>query len=79
MPGTRFPTCSTRRLAALIPGAVLLGPAAAAQVTWDYTAIADSSAELASFKVPRRWVQVDALPRTALGKVQKHLLAARAP
>src|SRR5690606_34393661 len=33
-------------------------------------------AELASFKVPRRFVQVDALPRTALGKVQKHLLAA---
>ena len=36
-------------------------------------------AELASFKVPRRWVRVDALPRTALGKVQKHLLASRAP
>ncbi|HEY6141699.1 MAG TPA: acyl-CoA synthetase [Thermoanaerobaculia bacterium] len=30
--------------------------------------------ELASFKVPRRFVRVDALPRTALGKVQKHLL-----
>ena len=29
---------------------------------------------LASFKVPRAFVQVDALPRTALGKVQKHLL-----
>jgi len=24
--------------------------------------------------VPRAFVQVDALPRTALGKVQKHLL-----
>ena len=35
-------------------------------------------AELASFKVPRRWVRVAALPRTALGKVQKHLLAAAA-
>jgi len=35
-------------------------------------------AALASFKVPRRWVRLDALPRTALGKVQKHLLAARA-
>ncbi len=33
-------------------------------------------AELASFKVPRRWVRLPALPRTALGKVQKHLLAA---
>ena len=30
--------------------------------------------ELASFKVPRGFVTVDALPRTALGKVQKHLL-----
>jgi malonyl-CoA/methylmalonyl-CoA synthetase len=29
---------------------------------------------LASFKVPRGFVQVEALPRTALGKVQKHLL-----
>ena len=31
--------------------------------------------QLASFKVPRRFVKVDAIPRTALGKVQKHLLA----
>lgn len=30
--------------------------------------------KLASFKVPRAFVIVDALPRTALGKVQKHLL-----
>jgi malonyl-CoA/methylmalonyl-CoA synthetase len=30
--------------------------------------------QLASFKVPRGFVRVDALPRTALGKVQKHLL-----
>jgi malonyl-CoA/methylmalonyl-CoA synthetase len=30
--------------------------------------------QLASFKLPRRFVRVDALPRTALGKVQKHLL-----
>ena len=29
---------------------------------------------LASFKVPRAFVRVDKLPRTALGKVQKHLL-----
>jgi malonyl-CoA/methylmalonyl-CoA synthetase len=33
---------------------------------------------LASFKVPRAFVRVDALPRTALGKVQKHLLPAPA-
>ena len=32
--------------------------------------------QLASFKIPRAFVRVDALPRTALGKVQKHLLAA---
>jgi fatty-acyl-CoA synthase len=31
---------------------------------------------LASFKVPRRWVAVDALPRTVTGKVQKHRLPA---
>jgi len=31
-------------------------------------------AQLASFKVPRRFVRVETLPRTALGKVQKHLL-----
>jgi malonyl-CoA/methylmalonyl-CoA synthetase len=30
--------------------------------------------QLASFKVPRAFRRVDALPRTALGKVQKHLL-----
>lgn len=30
--------------------------------------------KLASFKVPRAFVRVDALPRNALGKVQKHLL-----
>jgi len=31
-------------------------------------------AAIASFKVPRAFVRVDSLPRTALGKVQKHLL-----
>ncbi len=30
--------------------------------------------QFASFKVPRRFVSVDTIPRTALGKVQKHLL-----
>jgi len=29
---------------------------------------------LASFKVPRKFVKVESIPRTALGKVQKHLL-----
>ena len=28
----------------------------------------------APFKVPRAFIQVDTLPRTALGKIQKHLL-----
>jgi acyl-CoA synthetase (AMP-forming)/AMP-acid ligase II len=31
-------------------------------------------AQLASFKVPRTFVRVESLPRTALGKIQKHLL-----
>ena len=31
-------------------------------------------AQLASFKLPRAFVSVQSLPRTALGKVQKHLL-----
>ena len=31
-------------------------------------------ANLASFKVPRRFEYLEALPRNALGKVQKHLL-----
>ena len=31
-------------------------------------------AHLASFKIPRAFVRIDKLPRTALGKVQKHLL-----
>ncbi len=30
--------------------------------------------KLASFKVPRAFVEVESLPRTALGKIQKHLL-----
>jgi malonyl-CoA/methylmalonyl-CoA synthetase len=28
----------------------------------------------ASFKIPRKFISVESLPRTALGKVQKHLL-----
>jgi acyl-coenzyme A synthetase/AMP-(fatty) acid ligase len=30
---------------------------------------------LASFKVPREFVFIEKLPRNAMGKVQKHLLA----
>ncbi|HTE47254.1 MAG TPA: AMP-binding protein [Gemmatimonadaceae bacterium] len=36
-------------------------------------------AQLASFKIPRAFVRVDSLPRTALGKIQKHLLPPLAP
>jgi malonyl-CoA/methylmalonyl-CoA synthetase len=32
--------------------------------------------QLASFKVPRKFLKVEAIPRTALGKIQKHLLKA---
>jgi malonyl-CoA/methylmalonyl-CoA synthetase len=35
---------------------------------------AQCARSLASFKVPRSFTRVDALPRNALGKVQKHLL-----
>ncbi len=41
----------------------------------DFAALEDfCRKKLASFKVPRGFVKVDSLPRTALGKVQKHLL-----
>ncbi|MCC6585099.1 MAG: AMP-binding protein [Bryobacterales bacterium] len=41
----------------------------------DFSALEEECrAKLASFKVPRAFVKVDSLPRTALGKVQKHLL-----
>ena len=31
-------------------------------------------ATMASFKIPKKFITTDKLPRTALGKVQKHLL-----
>ena len=41
----------------------------------DIAALGDRCrAHLASFKAPRAFVRLEALPRTALGKVQKHLL-----
>ena len=33
--------------------------------------------KLASFKVPREFIEVDRLPRNAMGKIQKHLLPAK--
>jgi malonyl-CoA/methylmalonyl-CoA synthetase len=41
--------------------------------------VAHLRTQLASFKQPRAFVRVEALPRTALGKVQKHLLPRPAP
>jgi malonyl-CoA/methylmalonyl-CoA synthetase len=40
---------------------------------------ASCRSQLASFKMPREFVIVDKLPRTALGKIQKHLLPAARP
>jgi malonyl-CoA/methylmalonyl-CoA synthetase len=43
--------------------------------SFDPAALAEACrANLASFKIPRGFVPVEKLPRTALGKVQKHLL-----
>ncbi len=51
-----------------VPVAYLVG-------SFDPAALAEACrANLASFKVPRGFVPVEKLPRTALGKVQKHLL-----
>ena len=46
-----------------------------AEESLDDVVLADRCrAQLASFKAPHAFIRVDALPRTALGKVQKHLL-----
>jgi malonyl-CoA/methylmalonyl-CoA synthetase len=55
------------------------GEVPVAYVVMDAGADADALREvcaraLASFKVPRAFIAVESLPRTALGKVQKHLL-----
>ena len=51
-----------------VPVAFIVGDAEASSLE------AFCRSQLASFKVPRRFVQVESIPRTALGKVQKHLL-----
>ena len=46
-----------------------------ADENFDEAAVAEACRQsLASFKQPRAFVKVESLPRTALGKVQKHLL-----
>lgn len=52
-----------------VPVAYIVGPAC------DHARLEEvCRAKLASFKMPRAFVRVESLPRTALGKVQKHLL-----
>jgi fatty-acyl-CoA synthase len=66
----------------VVPPAGAAGAAGAADAAADAAASAVDPDELeaflrdrmAAFKVPRRWVFVDELPRTASGKVQKHLI-----
>ena len=45
----------------------------------EVAALAHLRTQLASFKIPRGVVRVESLPRTALGKVQKHLLPPFSP
>ena len=42
---------------------------------WDQILVDFLRERIARYKLPRRWVRLDALPRTALGKVQKAVLA----
>jgi malonyl-CoA/methylmalonyl-CoA synthetase len=57
-------------VAVVVPPAGAPAPEAQALVDW-------CKDRLASFKKPRRVVFAEALPRNALGKVQKHLLRDR--
>jgi len=59
----------------IVAVAVVLRPGAAA----DDAALRDFLAPLlARYKLPRRWLRMEALPRTALGKLQRQALAALA-
>lgn len=55
-------------------GEVPVAYVVAANAVTDDALRAACSTAIASFKVPRAFVRVESLPRTALGKVQKHLL-----
>jgi fatty-acyl-CoA synthase len=56
---------------------VVLGPDAPEQGDWIGPLQAHLDGRLARYKWPRAWQRVDALPRTALGKVQKAEIRAR--
>ena len=51
-----------------VPIAYIVGDASAEELT------RVCREQLASFKLPRKFIRLDSIPRTALGKVQKHLL-----
>ena len=53
---------------------VVLQPGAWAGEHWAQPLQDFLDGRLARYKWPRRWVRVDALPKTALGKVQKAAL-----
>ncbi|MEX1167528.1 MAG: fatty acid--CoA ligase family protein [Hydrogenophaga sp.] len=55
---------------------VVLRPEAARGENWAEQLQAHLSERLARYKQPRRWLRVEALPKTALGKVQKTALKA---
>jgi fatty-acyl-CoA synthase len=55
---------------------VVLRDASVAAEGWDAPLRAFLDGRLARYKWPRRWVRLETLPRTALGKVQKAALKA---
>ena len=61
------------RLGAIVHAFVELRPGLAAPPTADDLA-AFAGAHLAAYKVPDRWTFVDALPRNAVGKIDRHAL-----
>ncbi len=59
----------------VVAAAVVLRPHAGAS---DDELRAHLESRIARFKLPRQWYRLEALPKTALGKLQRHLLAAAA-
>jgi len=58
-------------------GQVVTAVVVGADLPEDDALTAWSRERLASYKVPRRWVHAEALPRNVTGKVLKHELRAR--